>query len=106
MSFPSGYVPAVRYPSLSNEELLVELASLTQDLVNGRQDHASLAVSLNAKFFQVFLDANGESVAGRNRLAEAATAEIEQERMVAEANNLCIQDLCATIRTILEQRTR
>ena len=104
MSFPQAYVPAVQYPKLSDEALIVVMADLTQDLINWRQDLAGLSVSHNSQFFQVFLDANGESVAARNRLAEAATAEVEQERIVVEANIASIVDLLATVRSILEWR--
>ena len=89
---------------MRDDELIVVMADLTQDLVNWRQDLAGLSVSHNAQFFQVFLDANGESVAARNRLAEAATGEVEQERIVAEANIASIVDLLATVRSILEWR--
>jgi hypothetical protein len=93
-----------QYGTLSDAELREELCLLTQDLVNGRRDHADLAAAINRDFFQTFLDAEGESVAGRNRLAEAATATLEQERIATEANIACISDLCALIRTLLDRR--
>ena len=93
-----------QYKSLDTEELLDELCILTQDLVNQRRDHADLAAAINRDFFQTFLDAEGESVAGRNRLAEAATATLEQERIGVEANVACIVDLIGLIRTLLNRR--
>ena len=92
------------YPSLSTEDLRQELCNLTSDLTNGRKDHARLAAQINEEFFQVFLDSNGESVAARNRLAEAATSILEQERITVEANVLCIGDLIGLIRVILDGR--
>ena len=92
------------YSALADEDLLDELCVLTQDLVNQRRDHADLAAAINRDFFQTFLDADGESVAGRNRLAEAATATLEQERIGVEANIACIVDLCDLIRTLLNAR--
>ena len=93
-----------QYGTLSDAELLDELCLLTQDLGNQRRDHADLAAAINRDFFQTFLDADGESVAGRNRLAEAATATLEQERIGVEANIACIVDLCDLIRTLLNAR--
>lgn len=93
-----------QYGTLSDAELLDELCLLTQDLGNQRRDHADLAADINRDFFQTFLDADGESVAGRNRLAEAATATLEQERIGVEANIACIVDLCDLIRTLLNAR--
>jgi hypothetical protein len=105
VSFIAGdYLAPQRYPHVETERLEAELCQLTADLIDLRRDHASLSVSHNARFYQTFMDANGESVAGRNRLAENAVREIEQERIQAEGNILCVQDLCALVLTILEQR--
>lgn len=95
---------ASQYSQLPDEDLLDELCVLTQDLVNARRDHADIACAINRDFFQTFLDADGESVAGRNRLAEAATATLEQERIGVEANVSCICDLIGLIRTLLNRR--
>jgi hypothetical protein len=83
---------------------LDELCNLTSDLVSARRDHADLAIAINRDFFQTFLDAEGESVAGRNRLAEAATATLEQERILTESNVASICDLIGLIRTLLNRR--
>ena len=101
MSYPT---PPTQYPRLKTEELQQELCNLTSALIAHRADHARLAAEINEQFFQIFLDANGESVAARNRLAEAATSILEQERLVVEANVLCHVDLIALIRTLLDRR--
>jgi intein-encoded DNA endonuclease-like protein len=73
-------------------------------LVNGRRDLADIAAAINRDFYQTFLDAEGESVAGRTRLAEAATATLEQERIGVEANVLAIQDLINVAKVLLARR--
>jgi hypothetical protein len=97
-------ISPVQYPQLTEEELVRELCSLTADLIGNRKDHANLAVAVNRDFYQVFLDAEGESVASRNRLAEAATRTLEQERIGVEANIACIEDLISLVRCILDRR--
>lgn len=97
-------ISPVQYPKLSAGELEQELCSLTADLVAGRKDHADLAVAINRDFYQIFLDADGESVAARNRLAEAGTRTLEQERIGAEANVATIEDLISLVRTLLARR--
>lgn len=97
-------IHATQYHEASTEELLKELCSLTQDLVNYRRDRADLSAAINRDFYQTFLDADGESVAGRTRLAEAATATMEQERIGVEANLAAIEDLIRLARWILEER--
>ena len=89
------------YHSLPEAELQEELCELTVMLVQGRRDHADLAAAINRDFYQTFLDADGESVAGRTRLAEAATATLEQERIGVEANVAATADLIGLIRTLL-----
>lgn len=104
MSFPLVYTPPGKYPGLSDEELIEVLCSLTQDVIDGRHDLSNLSASHNSKFFQVFMDSHGESVAGRNRLAENETLQLTNERVECEANIAANEDLCALIRTILKQR--
>ena len=101
MSYP---VAPTQYASLSTDDLQQELCNLTSDLINHRKDHARLEAQINEQFFQVFLDSNGESVAGRNRLAEASTSILEQERIVVEANVLCHVDLITLVQTLLKGR--
>ena len=97
-------ISPVQYQQLSEDELIKELCGLTSDLISNRKDHADLAIAVNRDFYQVFLDAEGESVAARNRLAEAATRTIEQERIGVEANVACIEDLISLARYILDRR--
>lgn len=104
MSFPYDYVPPQKYPGLSTDELVDQLCILTQDLINGRTEFSDIEVRKNEGFYTVFMESNGESVAGRTRLAESATRTDEQLRIQQEANNLATADLCDLIRTILEYR--
>ena len=104
MTFPHQYTPPGKYPSLSQDELLEVLSLLTQDLIDLRSDFSSLSAQHNAQFFRVFLDSNGESVAGRNRLAEAETLQLTSEKVECEVNIAATEDLCALARTILELR--
>lgn len=104
MPFPHNYTPPGKYPGLSDDELIDVLCGLTQDLIDLRDDHSHLAADHNSRFFKVFLEANGESVAGRNRLAEADTAQLTNERVLCESNIAATEDLCALVRTILDHR--
>lgn len=104
MSFPHSYTPPGKYPGLSDDELIDVLCSLTQDVIDLRHDLAGLTASHNSAFFKSFLEANGESVAGRNRIAEAETLQLTNEKVECEANIAANEDLCALVRTILEQR--
>ena len=105
MAFPHNYIPPQKYPGHSDDELIDILCGLTQDLINLRADHAQLAANLNSRFFKTFLEANGESVAGRNRLAEADTAQLTNERVECEANIAATEDLCPMVRTTLDDRS-
>ena len=67
-------------------------------------DLANLAAQHNSLFYQTFMEARGESVAGRNRLAEHATLQLTNEKVECEANIAANEDLCALIRLILEHR--
>lgn len=104
MSFPNVYTPPGKYSGMSDEELIDILCALTQDVIDGRHDLSNLSANWNSKFYQVFLDAHGESVAGRTRLAEAETLQLTNEKVECEANIAANEDLCALIRTILKQR--
>ena len=104
MSFPNSYTPPGSYPKLDNDQLIETLCGLTQDLVDLRADHANLAGQWNATFFQVFMEAHGETVAARNRLAENATLQLTGEKVECEANIAATEDLCALVRTILDHR--
>jgi len=99
------YTAPGKYPSLSDDELLVILCDLVQGLVDLRQDFSNLAAQHNSKFYRVFLEAHGESVAGRNRLAEAETVQLLGEKLECEVNIAATEDLCALVRTILNQRS-
>jgi hypothetical protein len=105
VAFPHSYTPPAKYPGLSDHELIDVACQLTQDLIDLRDDRAKLAAQLNSRFFRVFLDAQGESVAGRNRLAEADTAQLTNEKVECEANIAATEDLCALVRTILDHRS-
>lgn len=104
MSFPVEYTAPGKYPGLSDDELIDVHCSLTQDIIHLRSDLANLSAQYNTKFFQVFMEANGESVAGRNRLAENETRQLTNEKIECEANIAANEDLCALIRLILEHR--
>ncbi len=104
MSFPYDYVPPAKYPGLSDDELVDVLCTLTQDVIEARRDLAGLRANHSARFYQVFMDSHGESVAARNRLAENDTFSITNEIVECEANIAANEDLCALIRTILKQR--
>ncbi len=104
MSFPVEYTPPGKYPSLSDDELLSVLCSLTQDIINLRSDLANLSSQWNSQFFRIFMEAHGESVAGRNRLAENATLQLTNEKVECEANISANEDLCSLVRLILDQR--
>lgn len=104
MSYPAVYVAPARYPLMADDELIDVLCSLTQDIIHLRSDCSNLSSQHNSTFFQVFMEANGESVAGRNRLAENATLQLTNERVECEANIAANEDLCALIRLILEHR--
>lgn len=106
MSFPTDYVPPHRYPTLTDDELVATLCAITQDVIDLRKDAAALGAQLNVKFYSVFLEAHGESVAGRNRLAEHATLSLTNEKVECEANIAANEDLCSLIRLILEWRHR
>jgi hypothetical protein len=99
-----NYTPPGKYPTLSDEELIEVLCQLTQTLVDFKDDFAQLSAQHNSQFFRVFLEANGESVAGRNRLAEAETIQLANEKVECEANIAATEDLCALVRTILDHR--
>lgn len=103
MSF--NYTPPGKYPGLSDDELLDELCNLTQNLVDFRADFVTLAAQYNIRFFRAFLDAHGESVAARNRLAENETLQLTGEKVECESNIAAIEDLCALVRTILDHRS-
>ena len=103
--FPVEYTPPVKYPGLSDDELVDVLCALTQAMIDGRHDLSNLSATWNSSFYQVFMDAHGESVAARNRLAENDTVQLTNEKVECEANIAANQDLCALIRTILEQRS-
>lgn len=98
------YAPPGQYPSLTDAELLDALARLVQDLVDLRRDLSNLSAQHNSRFFETFLASNGESVAGRNRLAEAETLQLTNEKVECEANIAADEDLCNLIRTILRTR--
>jgi hypothetical protein len=104
VAFPHNYIPPQKYPGHSDDELIDILCGLTQDLINLRLDLSQLAANINSRFFKTFLEANGESVAGRNRLAEADTAQLTNERVESEANIAATEDLCAMVRLILKHR--
>lgn len=104
MAFPFSYTPPGKYPSLSDDELIDEICVLTQDLVNLRSDHAALAANWNSRFYKTFMEAHGESVAARNRLAENDTTQLTNEKVECEANIAATEDLCALVRTILDHR--
>jgi hypothetical protein len=89
---------------MSDEELIDILCTLTQDVIDGRHDLSGLSANYNSKFFQVFMDCHGETVAARNRLAENETLQLTNEKVECEANIAANEDLCALIRTILKQR--
>ena len=103
--FPFEYTPPSKYPGLSDDELVDVLCNLTQAIIDGRHDLANLHATWNSTFYQVFMDSHGESVAARNRLAENDTVQLTNEKVECEANIAANQDLCALIRTILEQRS-
>ena len=50
------------------------------------------------------MDAHGESVAARNRLAENDTTQLTNEKVECEANIAATEDLCALVRIILKHR--
>lgn len=104
MSFPAEYIAPARYPGLSDDELIDVLCALTQDVIHLRSDCSNLTIQNNSTFYQTFLEAHGESVAGRNRLAENATLQLTNEKVECEANIAANEDLCALIRLILEHR--
>lgn len=104
MSFPATYTPPARYQGLSDDELIDVHCSLTQDIIHHRSDLANLTAQNNSLFYETFMAANGESVAGRNRLAEHATLQLTNEKVECEANIAANEDLCALIRLILEHR--
>ncbi len=104
MSYPFSYVPPSLYPGMSDDELIDVLCQLTQHVIDGRSDLAALEANWNSKFYQVFMDAHGESVAGRNRLAENETLQLTNEKVESEANIAANENLCALIRTILDHR--
>lgn len=103
--FPVEYTPPGKYSSLSDDDLITVLASLTHSLVELRADLARVLAQYNSGFYRVFMEANGESVAGRNRLAEQATLSLMSERIECEANISATEDLCSLVRFILERRT-
>jgi hypothetical protein len=102
--FPYDYVPPQKYPGLSDDELIDILCQLTQDLILLRSDHARLASNWNSRFFKTFMEAHGESVAARNRLAENDTTQLTNEKVECEANIAATEDLCALVRNILKHR--
>jgi hypothetical protein len=102
--FPNTYTPPQKFPGLPDDELIDELCRLTQDLIDFRADHARLHANWNSKFFHIFMEAHGESVAARNRLAENATTQVTNEKVECEANIAATEDLCAMVRTILDHR--
>jgi hypothetical protein len=102
--FPSTYTPPQKFPGLSDDELIDELCRLTQDLIDMRADWSRLSANWNSAFYRIFMDAHGESVAARNRLAENATVQQTNERVECEANIAATEDLCAMVRTILKHR--
>lgn len=104
MAFPYSYTPPAKLPGLSDDELVDELCGLIQDLINMRSDHSKLSADWNSKFYQTFMEAHGESVAARNRLAENATTQLTNEKVECEANIAATEDLCALVRTILDHR--
>ena len=106
MSFPYQYVSPVTYPGKSDDELIDILCQLTQDVIDGRTTLAGIRANHNGQFFQIFMEAHGESVAARNRLAESGTIQLTNELVECEANIAANEDLCALIRTILSQRSQ
>lgn len=104
MPFPYDYVPPQKYAGHSDDELIDILAGLTQDLINLRSDHSRLSANWNSRFYKTFMDAHGESVAARNRLAENDTTQLTNEKVECEANIAATEDLCALVRNILKHR--
>ncbi len=104
MSFPVEYTPPGKYPTLTDDQLVATLCALTQDVINLRSDLANLSAQWNSQFFRVFMESHGESVAGRNRLAENFTVQLTNEKVECEANIAANEDLCSLIRLILDYR--
>ena len=98
-------IPVASYAAATDEQLLTELATLTKDLGDARRDLADQDVLRSVQYWSTWADAVGESVTGRNKIADEFVKLIDQERYGLQAQVAVLEDQMALVRTILDYRT-